>query len=126
MIKLRSQVSFFQWKSNPKSNTSSFVRTILVQSGLVLISCCCFGQPLLPDTKPINVGDIRFDSKIDSTVNVSIVFGSSYLTLPEPLAQEKSYLPGHAKWIRVPNCAHVIMWNHRETTIKLIKETAGV
>jgi len=26
----------------------------------------------------------------------------------------------------VPNCAHVIMWNHRETTIKLIKETAGV
>jgi hypothetical protein len=68
----------------------------------------------------------RFDSKIDSRVNVSIVFGSSDLTLPAPLAQEKSYLPEHAKFIRVPNCAHVIMWNHRETTIKLIKETAGV
>jgi pimeloyl-ACP methyl ester carboxylesterase len=68
----------------------------------------------------------RFDSKIEPTVNVSIVFGSSDLTLPEPLAQEKSYLPEHANFIRVPNCAHVIMWNHRETTIKLIKETAGV
>ena len=68
----------------------------------------------------------KFQSSVDSEVNVSVVFGDSDLTLPETLAQEKSLLPKHAKWIRVPNCAHVIMWNHPETTVKLIKETAGI
>ena len=68
----------------------------------------------------------KFESAVNSEVKISVVFGDADLTLPEALAQEKSFLPRHAKWIRVPNCAHVIMWNHRETTIKLIKETAGV
>lgn len=68
----------------------------------------------------------KFDSQVDPAVEISVVFGDSDLTLPAELAQEKSLLPKHAKWIRVPNCAHVIMWNHRETTIKLIKETAGL
>jgi pimeloyl-ACP methyl ester carboxylesterase len=68
----------------------------------------------------------KFESPVDPNVKVSIVFGNSDLTLPEPLAQEKSCLPLHAKWFRIPNCAHVIMWNHRETTVRLIKETAGV
>jgi len=68
----------------------------------------------------------KFESAVDPEVNVSVVFGDSDLTLPESLAQEKSQLPKHAKWIRVPNCAHVIMWNHPETTVKLIKESAGI
>jgi len=68
----------------------------------------------------------KFDSPVDPEVKISVVFGDADITLPEEIAQEKSILPKHAKWIRVPNCAHVIMWNHRETTIKLIKETAGL
>jgi pimeloyl-ACP methyl ester carboxylesterase len=68
----------------------------------------------------------KFESAVAPDVNVSVVFGDSDLTLPESLAQEKSPLPQHAKWIRVPNCAHVIMWNHPETTVKLIKESAGI
>jgi pimeloyl-ACP methyl ester carboxylesterase len=67
----------------------------------------------------------RFDSQINPEVKISIVFGDYDLTLPENLAQDKSVGPSHAKWIRVPNCAHVIMWNHRETTVKLIRESAG-
>ena len=55
----------------------------------------------------------KLESQVDPTVEISVVFGDSDLTLPEELAQEKSLLPKHAKWIRVPNCAHVIMWNHR-------------
>lgn len=66
----------------------------------------------------------KFDSSINPEVNISIVFGDNDLTLPETSAQVKSVGPLHANWIRVANCAHVIMWNHRETTIKLIKETA--
>jgi pimeloyl-ACP methyl ester carboxylesterase len=68
----------------------------------------------------------KFDSVVDPAVDISIVFGDNDLTLPEKIAQEQSLVPFHAKWIRVPNCAHVIMWNHRETTVKLIKETAGL
>ncbi len=68
----------------------------------------------------------KFDSPVDQSVNVSVVFGDSDLTLPDNLAQEKSVVPEHAKWIRVENCAHVIMWNFPETTVKIIKETAGV
>ena len=68
----------------------------------------------------------KFDSFIDPKVPLSIVFGDGDLTLPEPLAQEKSVAPMHAKWIRVKNCAHVIMWNHPEITVKLIRETAGL
>ena len=66
-----------------------------------------------------------FDSQIKPEVNVAIVFGDNDLTLPENLAQVKSVGPSHAKWIRVANCAHVIMWNHPKTTVELIKESAG-
>jgi pimeloyl-ACP methyl ester carboxylesterase len=68
----------------------------------------------------------KFESPVDPAVEVSIVFGDSDLTLPETIAQEKSLVPPHTKWIRVPNCGHVIMWNHPETTVKLIKESAGI
>lgn len=68
----------------------------------------------------------RFDSQINPEVKVSIVFGDDDLTLPENLAQDRSVGPSHAKWIRVANCAHVIMWNHSETTVKLIRESAGL
>ena len=66
----------------------------------------------------------KFDSIVNPEVKISIVFGDNDLTLPETSAQIKSVGPMHANWIRVANCAHVIMWNHREITIKLIKETA--
>ncbi len=67
-----------------------------------------------------------FASQIAPEVKVSIVFGDSDLTLPEKLAQDRSVAPSHADWIRVANCAHVIMWNHPETTVKLITESAGL
>jgi len=41
------------------------MRQILTQLGLSLIACWCFAQPLKPTFKPMNVGDIEFDSKID-------------------------------------------------------------
>ena len=68
----------------------------------------------------------RFDSSVDSRVRLSVIFGDSDLTLPEEVAQEQSLLPSHAAWIRVKNCAHVIMWNHPRLTIDFIKETAGL
>lgn len=68
----------------------------------------------------------RFKSSIPETVNVSIVFGDSDLTLPHPLAQKREVAPQHSKWIVVENCAHVIMWNFPKLTVDYIKQTARV
>ena len=68
----------------------------------------------------------KFDSKIDPSVNVSIVFGDYDLTLPENIAQKREVAPEHAQWIVVENCAHVIMWNYPELTVDLIKRTAKI
>lgn len=68
----------------------------------------------------------KFDSQIDRSVDVSIVFGDYDLTLPENIAQKREVAPEHAEWIVVENCAHVIMWNYPELTVDLIKRTARI
>jgi len=68
----------------------------------------------------------KFESKIPHHVEVAIVFGDSDLTLPHPLAQEKSVAPPHSQWITVENCAHVIMWNFPQLTVDYIRRTAGI
>ncbi len=68
----------------------------------------------------------KFASPIESQVKVAVIFGDADIMLPEDIAQERSLLPAHAEWIRVANCAHVIMWNHPKLTIEFIKATAGI
>lgn len=68
----------------------------------------------------------KFDSHIDGSVDVSIVFGDYDLTLPENIAQKREVAPEHAEWIVVDNCAHVIMWNYPDLTVDLIKRTARI
>ena len=68
----------------------------------------------------------KFDSQIDDSVDVSIVFGDYDLTLPENIAQKREVAPEHAEWIVVENCAHVIMWNYPDLTVDLIKRTARI
>lgn len=68
----------------------------------------------------------RFSSPIAPSTKVAVVFGDSDVMLPDPIAQERSVLPDHAQWIRVKNCAHVIMWNFPKLTVDFIKETAGL
>ena len=66
-----------------------------------------------------------FGSAIDSKVVVDVIFGDNDVMLPARIAQEKSVLPSHAKWIVVENCAHVIMWNYPQMTADFIKASAG-
>lgn len=68
----------------------------------------------------------KFSSPIAPSTKVAVIFGDHDVMLPEDLAQERSVLPAHAEWIRVKNCAHVIMWNFPTLTVDFIKETAGV
>ena len=68
----------------------------------------------------------KFSSHIDAKVKVAVVFGEHDVLLPEGIAQERSVLPHHAEWIRVKNCAHVIMWNFPKLTVDFIKKSAGL
>lgn len=68
----------------------------------------------------------KFSSHIDPKVKVAVVFGEHDVLLPEAIAQERSVLPHHAEWIRVKNCAHVIMWNFPRLTVEFIKNSAGL
>jgi pimeloyl-ACP methyl ester carboxylesterase len=68
----------------------------------------------------------KFSSQIDPKVKVAVIFGEHDVLLPEDIAQERSVLPRHAEWIRVKNCAHVIMWNFPKLTVDFIKKSAGL
>ena len=68
----------------------------------------------------------KFSAPIEPATKVAVVFGDHDVMLPEGIAQERSVLPAHAQWIRVKNCAHVIMWNFPKLTVDFIKQTAGL
>ena len=68
----------------------------------------------------------KFSAPIEPEVKVAVIFGDHDVMLPESVAQVRSMLPAHAEWIRVSNCAHVIMWNFPKLTVDFIKKTAGI
>jgi pimeloyl-ACP methyl ester carboxylesterase len=67
----------------------------------------------------------RFDSKIDSSVPVKIIFGDSDRTLPATTCQETEMAPKHSEWITIAECGHAPMWDNVETVKELIFEIAG-
>jgi pimeloyl-ACP methyl ester carboxylesterase len=67
----------------------------------------------------------RFDSKIDSSVPVKIIFGDSDRTLPATTCQETEMAPKHSEWITIAECGHAPMWDNVETVKEHIFEIAG-
>lgn len=67
----------------------------------------------------------RFDSKIDSSIPVKIIFGDSDRTLPATTCQETEMAPKHSEWITIANCGHAPMWDNVETVKEHIFEIAG-
>jgi len=68
----------------------------------------------------------RFDSKIDSSIPVTIIFGDSDNTLPETTCQERTMAPAHAQWKMIEQCGHAPMWDHPEKVVTEIFNVAGV
>lgn len=68
----------------------------------------------------------RFDSAIDQSIPVTIVFGDSDRTLPETTCQERAMAPTHAKWKTFSECGHAPMWDHTEKVAAEIFEVAGI
>lgn len=67
----------------------------------------------------------RFDSKIDSSIPVKIIFGDSDHTLPATTCQESEMAPKHSEWITIAKCGHAPMWDNVETVKENILEIAG-
>ena len=67
----------------------------------------------------------RFDSKIDSSIPVKILFGDSDNTLPATTCQEQAMAPVHSQWITIAECGHAPMWDNFETVKEHIFENAG-
>jgi len=68
----------------------------------------------------------RFDSKIDSSIPVTIIFGDSDNTLPETTCQERTMAPAHAQWKMIEQCGHAPMWDHPEKVVTEIFNVAGI
>ena len=68
----------------------------------------------------------RFDKEIPLSVPLTIIFGDSDKTLPAQTCQERSLLPGHAKWLIFEECGHAPMWDIPDQVIEQIFITANV
>ena len=67
----------------------------------------------------------RFDSSVDSSVPVTILFGDTDNTLPYPVSQERSLAPSHSTWLVIDQCGHAPMWDHPDLIVKIIRQTSG-
>lgn len=67
----------------------------------------------------------RFDSKIDSSIPVTIIFGDSDNTLPPTTCQEREMAPAHSQWITLTESGHAPMWDNTEKVTEHIVEIAG-
>ncbi len=68
----------------------------------------------------------RFDSKIDASIPVTIIFGDSDNTLPEISCQERTMAPAHAQWKIFSECGHAPMWDHPQEVAAEIFAVAGI
>jgi pimeloyl-ACP methyl ester carboxylesterase len=68
----------------------------------------------------------RFDSKIDSSIPVKIIFGDSDKTLPATTCQERAMAPVHSQWITLTESGHAPMWDKVATVAGHIFEIAGI
>jgi pimeloyl-ACP methyl ester carboxylesterase len=71
---------------------------------------------------------LRFDRSddIDHDVPVTIVFGAADRIIPAGTAREREHTPIHSRWITLPRCGHVPMWDAPEETVRIVRETARV
>lgn len=65
----------------------------------------------------------RFNSFIDPSIPVTVIFGDTDKTLPFPHCQSRELAPEHGKWIILDHTGHAPMWDEPALVVDLIKET---
>lgn len=61
--------------------------------------------------------DKRFDTPIDDSIPITVVFGDKDRALPAKTCQERSLVPPHARWVILENTGHAPMWDSPEQVI---------
>ena len=61
--------------------------------------------------------DKRFDSPIDSTIPITVVFGDKDRALPAKTCQERSLVSAHARWVILENTGHAPMWDSPQEVV---------
>lgn len=67
----------------------------------------------------------RFDSVIDESIPITVIFGDSDKTLPATTCQERTLVPSHTVWLVFSECGHAPMWDHPQEVIAEILRTTG-
>ncbi|MFD6157431.1 alpha/beta fold hydrolase [Nocardia sp. NPDC060256] len=57
---------------------------------------------------------LRFEGGQGITVPVTIAFGTLDRMLPPSTSQVRDQLPAHTKWVTLPDCGHMPMWDNPE------------
>ena len=55
--------------------------------------------------------DKRFDTPIDPSIPITVVFGEKDRALPAKTCQERSLVSPHARWVILENTGHAPMWD---------------
>ncbi|HEX7404430.1 MAG TPA: alpha/beta hydrolase [Candidatus Nanopelagicaceae bacterium] len=67
----------------------------------------------------------RFDSSINKSIPITIIFGDADKTLPASICQERSLVPRHARWLIIKECGHAPMWDHPQEVIhEILRNTS--
>ena len=67
----------------------------------------------------------RFESEIDDSVPVTIIFGDSDTTLPALNCQDRAMSPAHAEWVALEKSGHAPMWDQPEAVARHILAAAS-
>lgn len=63
--------------------------------------------------------------EVPPDVPVTIAFGDDDHILPARSCQERRLAPAHARWVTLPGCGHVPMWDVPDQTVRLVRATTG-
>ena len=66
---------------------------------------------------------LRFARREAIDIPVTVVFGDADRILPARDNQYRGAVPGHARWIVLPDCGHAPMWDAPQACLRLLEET---
>ena len=66
--------------------------------------------------------DKRFDSPIDSSIPVTVLFGEKDRALPAKTCQERSLVPSHTRWVILKESGHAPMWDSPNEVVAEISQ----
>ncbi|NDA80323.1 MAG: alpha/beta fold hydrolase [Actinobacteria bacterium] len=66
--------------------------------------------------------DKRFDTPINQSIPITVLFGDKDRALPAKTCQERSLLPPHARWVILENSGHAPMWDSPSAVVNEIAQ----